>query len=162
MQQYLQFLRHILAHGHRKEDRTKTGVISIFSYEMRFNLAQGFPLLTTKKIHNKSWIHELLWFLKGETNIEYLHQNQVTIWDEWADADGNLGPVYGKQWRHWENHDGRVIDQMSNLIQQIRTNPDSRRLIVSAWNVGELEKWRCPHAIYYFNFMCAIKNYRVN
>lgn len=144
MQQYLQFLQHILTHGIRKEDRTGTGTLSVFGYDMRFDLSAGFPLVTTKKIHNKSWIHELLWFLSGETNIKYLKDNGVTIWDEWADAEGNLGPVYGKQWRHWLCSDGRVIDQLSELVDQIRSNPDSRRLMLSAWNVGELSQMALP------------------
>ena len=140
MKQYLEFLNFILNHGVDKVDRTGTGTRSIFSYEMRFNLRDGFPLMTTKKIHLKSMIYELLWFLRGDTNIRYLHDHGVTIWDEWADEKGDLGPIYGKQWRHWQCADGRVIDQMQQLIQNIKTNPDSRRLIVSAWNVGELDQ----------------------
>jgi len=144
MKQYLDYLQHILTHGTKKMDRTGTGIISLFGYQMRFNLQQGFPLLTTKKVHTKSIIHELLWFLSGETNIAYLKENGVRIWDEWADKEGNLGPVYGKQWRAWRAADGSTIDQMSELIQQIKTNPDSRRLIISAWNVGELKRMALP------------------
>jgi thymidylate synthase len=140
MEQYHQLLQHILDKGVQKTDRTGTGTISCFGYQMRFNLQEGFPLITTKKLHVKSIIHELLWFLKGETNIAYLKEKGVSIWDEWADDEGNLGPVYGKQWRSWEGIDGKVVDQISDVIQQIRTNPDSRRLIVSAWNVAELPK----------------------
>lgn len=138
MQQYLQLLRHILDTGVQKHDRTGTGTISCFGYQMRFDLAKGFPLVTTKKVHMRSIIHELLWFLKGETNIKYLKENGVSIWDEWANEDGELGPVYGKQWRSWEGADGKVIDQVSDLITQIKKNPDSRRLIISAWNVADL------------------------
>ncbi len=155
MQQYLQFLKYILANGVRKNDRTGTGTFSVFGYEMRFDLNLGFPLVTTKKIHNKSWIHELLWFLSGETNIKYLQENGVTIWDEWADAEGNLGPVYGKQWRSWQCADGRVIDQMSELVEQIRRNPDSRRLILSAWNVGDLNQMALPPCHLMFQFYVA-------
>lgn len=140
MKQYLEYLSYILTHGVPKEDRTGVGIISIFGYQMRFHLSEGFPLLTTKKLHTKSIFNELLWFLRGDTNIRYLNERGVTIWNEWADANGDLGPVYGKQWRAWETADGRVIDQMSNLIKQIKTNPNSRRLIVNAWNVGELDK----------------------
>ena len=138
MQQYLQLLRHILDTGVQKHDRTGTGTISCFGYQMRFNLSEGFPLVTTKKVHMRSIIHELLWFLKGETNIKYLKENGVSIWDEWANEDGELGPVYGKQWRSWEGADGKVIDQVSDLVTQIKKNPDSRRLIISAWNVADL------------------------
>jgi thymidylate synthase len=138
MQQYHDLLKHILQEGSKKEDRTGTGTISVFGYQMRFNLSEGFPLVTTKKLHLKSIIHELLWFLKGETNTSYLKENGVTIWDEWADDEGNLGPVYGKQWRSWEGPNGVVVDQISDLIHQIKTNPDSRRLIVSAWNPIDL------------------------
>lgn len=144
MKQYLDYLQHILTHGTQKMDRTGTGIISVFGYQMRFNLQLGFPLLTTKKMHTKSIIHELLWFLSGETNIAYLKENGVRIWDEWADAEGNLGPVYGKQWRAWQTRDGHEIDQMSELVKQIKTNPDSRRLIISAWNVGDLQKMALP------------------
>ncbi len=152
MQQYLHLLRHILDNGVKKNDRTGTGTISTFGYQMRFNLEEGFPLVTTKKLHLKSIIHELLWFLKGETNIAYLKDNGVSIWNEWADENGELGPVYGKQWRSWEGADGRVIDQVSELIQQIKKNPDSRRLIISAWNVGELPEMALMpcHALFQF------------
>ncbi|HUR65208.1 MAG TPA: thymidylate synthase [Chitinophagaceae bacterium] len=138
MQQYLGLLRHILDTGTHKTDRTGTGTQSVFGYQLRFDLQKGFPLVTTKKVHMKSIIHELLWFLKGETNIAYLKENGVRIWDEWADENGDLGPVYGKQWRSWEGKDGKVVDQVSELIAQIKKNPDSRRLIISAWNVAEL------------------------
>ena len=138
MHQYLQLLQHILDNGVSKTDRTGTGTTSCFGYQMRFNLEDGFPLVTTKKVHTKSIIHELLWFLKGETNIKYLKDHGVSIWDEWANDNGELGPVYGKQWRSWEGADGRTIDQVSDLIKQIKTNPDSRRLIISAWNVADL------------------------
>ena len=140
MQQYLTLLQHILKEGTQKTDRTGTGTKSCFGYQMRFNLQEGFPLVTTKKVHLKSIIHELLWFLKGDTNIKYLKEHGVRIWDEWADANGDLGPVYGKQWRSWEGADGVVVDQISELIEQIKKTPDSRRLIVSAWNVGDLKK----------------------
>lgn len=140
MRQYLYLMKHVLNHGTKKSDRTGTGTVSIFGYQMRFNLEHGFPLVTTKKCHLKSIIHELLWFLQGDTNIRYLKENGVKIWDEWADEDGNLGPVYGKQWRSWTASDGLAIDQISNVIEQIKCNPDSRRLIVSAWNVGELDQ----------------------
>ncbi len=140
MQQYLGLLQHILDSGTKKTDRTGTGTKSVFGYQVRFDLQKGFPLVTTKKVHMKSIIHELLWFLKGETNIAYLKENGVRIWDEWADENGELGPVYGKQWRSWEGSDGKVVDQISDLISQIKKNPDSRRLIVSAWNVAELPK----------------------
>ncbi|WP_121354989.1 thymidylate synthase [Flavisolibacter nicotianae] len=140
MQQYLQLLQHILDNGVEKNDRTGTGTISTFGYQMRFNLQEGFPLVTTKKVHLKSIIYELLWFLRGETNIAYLKENGVSIWDEWADENGELGPVYGRQWRSWQGPQGEVIDQISDVIEQIRKNPDSRRLIVSAWNVAELPK----------------------
>ena len=140
MRQYLYLMKHVLNHGTKKSDRTGTGTVSIFGYQMRFNLEEGFPLVTTKKCHLKSIIHELLWFLQGDTNIRYLKENGVKIWDEWAGEDGNLGPVYGKQWRSWTASDGRTIDQISDVIEQIKCNPDSRRLIVSAWNVGELNQ----------------------
>jgi len=155
MQQYLQFLQHILTQGVVKKDRTGTGVISTFGYDIRFDLSAGFPLMTTKKLHNKSWIHELLWFLSGDTNIKYLQDQGVTIWNEWADEQGNLGPVYGHQWRHWQCTDGRVIDQMAELIHQIRTNPDSRRLVLSAWNVGDLDKMALPPCHLLFQFYVA-------
>jgi thymidylate synthase len=144
MKQYLDYLQHVLTHGVRKVDRTGVGTISIFAYQMRFDLSQGFPLITTKKLHTKSIFHELLWFLRGDTNIQYLKDNNVSIWDEWADEHGDLGPVYGKQWRRWESKDGGIIDQMSRLIEQIKTNPDSRRLIVNAWNVGEIDQMALP------------------
>ena len=139
MQQYLDFIRHIRDSGARKNDRTGTGTLSVFGYQMRFDLGKGFPLVTTKKLHLRSIIHELLWFLRGESNVRYLHENGVTIWDEWADATGDLGPIYGKQWRCWPTADGRHIDQLSQVVDQIKSNPDSRRLLVSAWNVGELQ-----------------------
>jgi thymidylate synthase len=139
MQQYLDFIRHIRDSGARKNDRTGTGTLSVFGYQMRFDLGKGFPLVTTKKLHLRSIIHELLWFLRGETNVRYLHENGVTIWDEWADANGDLGPIYGKQWRCWPTADGRHVDQLSQVVDQIKSNPDSRRLLVSAWNVGELQ-----------------------
>lgn len=152
MQQYLQLLQHIISTGTDKSDRTGTGTRSVFGYQMRFDLAKGFPLVTTKKTHLKSIIHELLWFLKGDTNIHYLRQNQVRIWDEWADDKGDLGPVYGKQWRSWEGADGVEVDQVSELIQQIKTNPDSRRLIISAWNVADLPKMKLMpcHCLFQF------------
>lgn len=152
MQQYLTLLQHILENGVQKSDRTGTGTVSTFGYQMRFNLQEGFPLVTTKRVHLRSIIHELLWFLKGETNIAYLKENGVSIWDEWANEAGELGPVYGKQWRSWEGANGEVIDQISDLIQQIKTNPDSRRLIVSAWNVAELPKMALMpcHALFQF------------
>lgn len=138
MQAYHELLRHILEHGARKSDRTGTGTISVFGYQMRFDLQKGFPLVTTKKVHLKSVIHELLWFLQGDTNIRYLKENGVRIWDEWADPDGNLGPVYGKQWRSWQCPDGRVVDQITEVVKTLKSNPDSRRIIVSAWNVADL------------------------
>jgi len=155
MQQYLDLMRQVREHGIRKEDRTGTGTLSVFGYQMRFDLQRGFPLVTTKKLHLRSIIHELLWFLKGETNIRYLKDNGVSIWDEWADAEGNLGPVYGSQWRSWPTTDGRHIDQISEVIQQIKTNPDSRRLIVSAWNVGEIDKMALPPCHAFFQFYVA-------
>ncbi|WP_233008653.1 thymidylate synthase [Rheinheimera faecalis] len=142
MKQYLDLMRHVLEHGHKKSDRTGTGTISVFGYQMRFDLSQGFPLVTTKKCHLRSIIHELLWFLKGDTNIQYLKDNKVSIWDEWATEQGDLGPVYGAQWRSWQTPDGRVIDQISQLIHDIKTNPDSRRLIVSGWNPAVLPDTR--------------------
>ncbi|MFC3908381.1 thymidylate synthase [Legionella dresdenensis] len=152
MKTYLALLQHILDNGFKKADRTGTGTLSVFGYQMRFNLADGFPLVTTKKLHTRSIVHELLWFLNGDTNIGYLNDNKVTIWDEWADENGNLGPVYGKQWRAWAAADGRIIDQFTDVIEQIKTNPDSRRLIVSAWNVGELDKMALMpcHALFQF------------
>jgi thymidylate synthase len=155
MQQYLNLLKHVKDVGFKKEDRTGTGTLSVFGYQMRFNLNDGFPILTTKKIHLKSVIHELLWFLSGDTNIEYLKENNVTIWDEWADENGNLGPVYGHQWRSWDAADGSSVDQISDLINQIKTNPDSRRLIVSAWNVGEIAKMKLPPCHAFFQFYVA-------
>lgn len=155
MQQYLQLMRHVRDHGVEKTDRTGTGTRSVFGYQMRFDLADGFPVVTTKKLHLRSIIHELLWFLQGDTNIEYLKQNGVSIWDEWADEAGNLGPVYGSQWRSWPSADGRHIDQIMQLIEQIKTNPDSRRLIVSAWNVGELENMALPPCHAFFQFYVA-------
>lgn len=140
MKQYLDLLGHVLEHGTQKSDRTGTGTRSVFGWQMRFDLAAGFPLVTTKKLHLRSIVHELLWFLKGETNIAYLKDNKVSIWDEWADANGELGPVYGKQWRSWEGADGKTIDQMQWLVDEIKRNPDSRRLVISAWNVAELPK----------------------
>lgn len=155
MKAYLDLIKHVLENGIEKQDRTGTGTLSTFGYQMRFNLAEGFPLVTTKKVHTRSIVHELLWFLKGETNIAYLNNNGVSIWDEWADADGNLGPVYGHQWRSWQSADGRSIDQLSDVIQQIKTNPDSRRLIVSAWNVGELNQMALPPCHAFFQFYVA-------
>ena len=155
MRQYLDLLNHVLEHGDKKEDRTRTGTISVFGYQMRFDLSEKFPLLTTKKVHLKSVIHELLWFLKGSTNIGYLKENGVSIWDEWADENGDLGPVYGSQWRSWQTSDGRTIDQISNLIENIKNNPDSRRLIVSAWNVGEVDKMKLPPCHCFFQFYIA-------
>lgn len=155
MQQYHVLMRHILENGVRKDDRTGTGTISVFGYQMRFDLAEGFPLVTTKKLHLRSIIHELLWFLKGDTNIQYLKENGVKIWDEWADEHGNLGPVYGHQWRSWPTPDGEHIDQIANLIGQIKRNPDSRRLIVSAWNVADIEKMKLPPCHAFFQFYVA-------
>ncbi len=152
MQQYLDLMRHVRTHGTMKADRTGTGTLSVFGYQMRFDLAHGFPLVTTKKCHVRSIFHELLWFLRGETNIRYLREHGVTIWDEWADAEGELGPVYGRQWRSWPAPDGRHIDQISEVIRQIRTQPDSRRMVVSAWNVGELDNMALApcHALFQF------------
>lgn len=155
MQQYHDLMKHILEQGTKKTDRTGTGTISTFGYTLRFDLNEGFPLITTKKIHLKSVIHELLWFLKGATNIEYLKENGVTIWDEWADEDGELGPVYGYQWRSWNSPDGRQIDQISDVIQQIKNNPDSRRMIVSAWNVADVGKMKLPPCHLLFQFYVA-------
>ncbi|MFN9596020.1 MAG: thymidylate synthase [Bacteroidota bacterium] len=155
MKQYHDLMRHVLETGVDKKDRTGTGTRSVFGYQMRFNLAEGFPLLTTKKVHMKSIIHELLWFLKGDTNIKYLTDNGVTIWNEWADAEGNLGPVYGYQWRSWPTPDGGQVDQITNLIHQIKNNPDSRRLIVSAWNVGVIDKMALPPCHLLFQFYVA-------
>jgi thymidylate synthase len=155
MKQYHDLMRHVLEHGATKTDRTGTGTISVFGYQMRFNLEDGFPLLTTKKLHTKSIIHELLWFLKGETNIKYLKEHGVRIWDEWADENGNLGPVYGSQWRDWVSAEGKHIDQISQVIEQIKKTPDSRRLIVNAWNVGEIEKMKLPPCHAFFQFYVA-------
>jgi thymidylate synthase len=152
MRQYLDLLQHILDHGQQKGDRTGTGTLSVFGYQMRFDLSEGFPLLTTKKLHLRSIVYELLWFLRGETNVQYLQNHGVRIWNEWADENGELGPVYGAQWRTWTVADGETVDQISAVIEQIKNNPDSRRLIVSAWNVGELEKMALPpcHALFQF------------
>ena len=152
MQQYLDLMRHVIDHGAQKSDRTGTGTRSVFGWQMRFDLAAGFPVLTTKKLHLRSIIHELLWFLRGDTNIGYLRENGVRIWDEWADADGNLGPVYGHQWRHWQTADGREIDQIAQLVAGLKNNPDSRRHIVSAWNPGDVEHMALPpcHALFQF------------
>jgi len=148
-------MRHVLENGVKKEDRTGTGTISVFGYQMRYNLAEGFPLLTTKKLHTKSIIHELLWFLKGDTNIKYLKDNGVRIWDEWADENGNLGPVYGYQWRNWPTPDGKHIDQITQVIEMIKNNPDSRRLIVSAWNVADINNMKLPPCHAFFQFYVA-------
>lgn len=155
MRQYLDLMRHVLDHGSEKTDRTGTGTLSVFGYQMRFDLTQGFPLITTKKLHLNSIVHELLWFLQGDTNIAYLKENKVRIWDEWADENGDLGPVYGAQWRSWRAADGRVIDQIRQLVDNIKTNPDSRRLIVSAWNVGEIENMALPPCHAFFQFYVA-------
>ena len=155
MKQYHQLMQHVLDHGTHKEDRTGTGTISVFGYQMRFDLADGFPMLTTKKLHLKSILHELIWFLKGDTNIQYLTDNGVSIWNEWADEQGNLGPVYGSQWRSWPAPDGQSIDQISQVIQQIKNNPDSRRLIVSAWNVGVIPQMALPPCHAFFQFYVA-------
>lgn len=152
MKQYQDLLKHILENGTKKTDRTGTGTLSVFGYQMRFNLQEGFPLVTTKKVHTKSIIHELLWFIKGETNTAYLKENNVSIWDEWADADGNLGPIYGKQWRSWASPNGQNIDQLKEVLKQLKNSPDSRRMIVSAWNVGELSQMALMpcHALFQF------------
>lgn len=155
MRQYLDLMQHVLNHGTKKSDRTGTGTVSVFGYQMRFNLQDGFPLVTTKKCHMKSIVHELLWFLQGDTNIKYLKENGVSIWNEWADEQGNLGPVYGKQWRSWATADGRVIDQILEVVEQIKKNPDSRRLIVSAWNVGELGQMALAPCHAFFQFYVA-------
>jgi thymidylate synthase len=155
MRQYLDFMRHVRDHGQPKSDRTGTGTRSVFGYQMRFDLGAGFPLLTTKKVHTKSIIHELLWFLRGDTNVQYLRDNGVTIWDEWADAKGDLGPIYGYQWRSWPAPDGSHIDQLSDVLAQIRRNPDSRRLIVSAWNVGDIPRMKLPPCHAFFQFYVA-------
>ncbi|HSN46974.1 MAG TPA: thymidylate synthase [Casimicrobiaceae bacterium] len=155
MRQYLDFMRHVRDHGHRKADRTGTGTLSVFGHQLRFDLAAGFPLVTTKKVHTKSIIHELLWFLRGESNVRSLQAAGVTIWDEWADADGNLGPVYGHQWRSWPTPDGGHVDQIAQLVAEIRRNPDSRRLIVSAWNVGDIPRMKLPPCHAFFQFYVA-------
>ncbi|WP_226666746.1 thymidylate synthase [Metabacillus litoralis] len=155
MKQYLELCKHVLENGFKKEDRTGTGTISSFGYQMRFNLQEGFPLMTTKKLHTKSIIHELLWFLKGDTNIKYLQDNGVRIWNEWADENGELGPVYGHQWRSWPTSNGSTIDQISNVVEQIKTNPDSRRLIVSAWNVSDVDHMALPPCHCLFQFYVA-------
>jgi thymidylate synthase len=155
MKQFHDLLKHVLESGTLKQDRTGTGTTSVFGYQMRFNLQEGFPLLTTKKLHTRSIFHELLWFLKGETNIQYLKDNKVTIWDEWADENGNLGPVYGKQWRFWETADGRTVDQIKNVIHQIKTNPDSRRHLVVAFNPGDVDKMALPPCHAFFQFYVA-------
>ena len=155
MRQYLDLLKHVLENGSDRSDRTGTGTRSVFGYQMRFDLADGFPVTTTKKLHLKSIAHELLWFLSGDTNIRYLKENGVSIWDEWADSEGELGPVYGKQWRRWETPDGRVIDQIANLVETIRRNPESRRLIVSAWNVAEVDSMALPPCHCLFQFYVA-------
>ncbi|TAL57040.1 thymidylate synthase [Pandoraea sp.] len=155
MKQYLDFMRHVYEHGTEKTDRTGTGTRSVFGYQMRFDLQEGFPLVTTKKLHLKSIIYELLWFLQGSTNVRWLQEHGVSIWDEWADADGELGPVYGSQWRSWPTPDGRHIDQISEVLKQIRANPDSRRLIVSAWNVGEIPRMKLPPCHAFFQFYVA-------
>ncbi len=155
MRTYLDLIQHIIDHGVKKEDRTGTGTISVFGYQMRYDLSEGFPLVTTKKTHMKSIIHELLWFLKGETNVQYLQENGVRIWNEWADENGNLGPVYGKQWRTWESTSGEVIDQIRDAIHMIRDNPNSRRIIVSAWNVGELKEMALMPCHAFFQFYVA-------
>ena len=155
MRQYLDLMRHVMENGTVKDDRTGVGTISVFGYQMRFDLADGFPLVTTKKVHMRSIIHELLWFLRGDTNVRYLQENGVTIWDEWADGSGELGPVYGHQWRSWMAADGSTIDQISDVIRQISTKPDSRRLIVSAWNVGEIDQMALPPCHCLFQFYVA-------
>lgn len=158
MKQYLDLMQHVLDNGAQKHDRTGTGTISVFGYQMRFNLQDGFPMVTTKKLHLKSIIHELIWFLTGDTNIKYLKDNGVRIWDEWADEDGNLGPVYGSQWRSWPRPDGQHIDQITNIINTIKNNPDSRRIIVSAWNVAEIEHMALPPCHAFFQFYVAPPN----
>jgi len=155
MKQYLDLMRYVRDHGTRKEDRTGTGTVSVFCYQMRFDLAAGFPLVTTKKCHLRSIMHELLWFLKGDTNLRYLHDNKVSIWDEWADENGDLGPVYGYQWRSWPTSDGGSIDQLSQVVEQLRNSPDSRRIIVSAWNVADIENMALPPCHAFFQFYVA-------
>ena len=155
MKQYHDLMKHVLEHGVKKEDRTGTGTISVFGYQMRFDLQEGFPLLTTKKVHTKSIIHELLWFLQGDTNIKYLKENGVSIWDEWADTNGNLGPVYGHQWRSWPTAKGETIDQITKVVEMIKKTPDSRRLIVSAWNVADIDNMKLPPCHAFFQFYVA-------
>ena len=155
MKQYHDLMRHVREHGHRKDDRTGTGTLSVFGWQMRFDLSQGFPLVTTKKLHLRSIIHELLWFVKGETNVKYLRDNKVTIWDEWADANGDLGPVYGAQWRSWPARDGSTIDQLTDVVNRIRKNPDSRRLIVTAWNPADVDRMALPPCHCLFQFYVA-------
>ena len=155
MRQYLELMQYVMNHGHQKSDRTGTGTLSVFGYQMRFNLADGFPLVTTKKCHLKSIIHELLWFLQGNTNIGYLREKGVSIWDEWADTNGDLGPIYGYQWRSWTTADGQHIDQLKQVIEQIKSTPDSRRMLVSSWNVGDLHKMRLPPCHAFFQFYVA-------
>ncbi len=155
MRQYLNLMRHVLDNGARKEDRTGTGTLSVFGYQMRYDLGKGFPVVTTKKLHLRSIVHELLWFLRGDTNIKYLRDNGVSIWDEWADENGELGPVYGYQWRSWPTPDGECIDQIKQAVEQIRSNPDSRRIIVSAWNVAQIEKMALPPCHAFFQFYVA-------
>ncbi len=155
MKQYLELINRVLTEGVRKEDRTGTGTISVFGHQMRFDLSEGFPLLTTKKLHLKSIIHELLWFIQGDTNVKYLQEHGVRIWNEWADEDGNLGPVYGHQWRHWQDYDGGAIDQLAEAIETIKTNPDSRRIIVSAWNVAQIDQMALPPCHSFFQFYVA-------
>ncbi|QDK38977.1 thymidylate synthase [Bdellovibrio sp. NC01] len=155
MKQYHDLIKFVLENGNKKSDRTGTGTVSVFGYQMRYNLEEGFPLVTTKKLHTRSIFHELLWFLKGDTNISYLKENKVSIWDEWADENGNLGPVYGKQWRSWETADGRTIDQITNVIEQIKKNPDSRRLLVVAFNPGDVDKMALPPCHAFFQFYVA-------
>jgi thymidylate synthase len=155
MKPYLELMRHVFEHGAKKDDRTGTGTLSVFGWQMRYNLAEGFPLVTTKKCHLRSIIHELLWFLQGDTNIKYLKENGVSIWDEWADENGNLGPVYGHQWRNWPRPDGGTIDQISEVVKTLRTNPDSRRIIVSAWNVADLDRMALAPCHAFFQFYVA-------
>lgn len=155
MKQYLDLMQHVLDNGIKKEDRTGTGTRSVFGYQMRFNLEDGFPVITTKKVHLRSIVHELLWFLNGDTNIKYLKENKVSIWDDWADKNGELGPVYGHQWRSWPTSDGETVDQISEVVKQIKTNPDSRRLIVSAWNVAEIKNMALPPCHAFFQFYVA-------
>lgn len=155
MRQYLDLMRHVLEHGAQKTDRTGTGTLSVFGHQMRFDLAKGFPLVTTKKLHLRSIIHELLWFLNGETNTKYLKDNGVSIWDEWADENGDLGPIYGHQWRHWPTRDGGEVDQIKQVLKQLKETPDSRRIIVSAWNVGEIPRMKLPPCHAFFQFYVA-------